>query len=241
MENLSQTKKARAARRWRKQTRDRKRYEGTLKEFIKVKYDSIYQEYNEFYQILDKSYPNTRELFKTPKFEKWAKGIRREEYSAESDSQDSQSDDKVKQSEVSVSQSEVQPDQSNVSCEASVSQSEVQSNQSAVSSQDHPISNQVSQQDSDVLSTALHEALSGIIPTQEESFEDVEAIINELEQDIAVQAILDPFVDAILNERDEFDDIINDNELDDDDEGIELNLVDEIETESFDYNLEIDF
>ena len=86
---------------------------------------------------------------------------------------------------------------------------------------------------------ALSEALSGVIPAQEEvGFDDVEEIINQLEQDVAVQAILDPFVDAILNERNEFDDVIQpDNDLED--EGIELNLTDEIDIEPFDYELEV--
>ena len=189
-----------------------------MKEFLKVKYNSIYDEYIEFYNDLNERYPNSRELSKTPKFKKWARAIRREEQSTESASEDSQSEGSA----------EVQPNLPNNSC------------------QDEAMTNQVDQQASDVLSIALHEALSGVIPPQDEEvpFDDVEVIINQLEQDDAVRAILDPFVDAILDERNEFDDIIHqpDNDLNpDDDEGIGLNLADEIDIEPFDYNLEIDF
>ena len=215
-ENLSQTKKARAARRWRKQTSQRKRFEGTLKEFLKVKYSSIYDEYIGFYDNLNVRYPDVRELCKTPGFKKWARAIQREAQSSESASQGNQSE----------SSPEVQPDLPTISC------------------QDQVMSNQPDQQVSGVLSDVLSEALAGVIPAQEEvRFDDVEEIINQLEQDLSVQAILDPFVDAILNERNEFDNIIQpDNDLNpDDDEGIELNLADEIDIEPFDYELEVDF
>ena len=217
-ENLSQTKKARAARKWRKQTSQRKRFEGTLKEFLKVKYNSIYDEYIEFYNVLNERYPNARELSKTPRFKKWARAIRREEQSSKSASEGRQSEDS----------GEVQPNLPNISC------------------QDQTIPNQVDQQVSDVLSVALHDALSGVIPAQDEEvpFDDIENIINKLEHDNTIQAILDPFVDAILDERNEFDDIIHqpDNGLNpDDDEGIGLNLADEIDIKPFDYNLEVDF
>ena len=224
-ENLSQTKKARAARKWRKQTSQRKRFEGTMKEFLKVKYSAIYNEYVEFYNLLDERYPNVRELSKTPRFKKWAKTIQREEQSTQSESEDNQSKDSA----------EIQP----TVCQSKDS-AEIQP---TVSCQDEDIPNQVQQQASqeDVLSAALR----GIIPPQIDQvpFDDLEDIINELEQDISVQAILDPFVDDILNQRNEFDDIIHqpDNHLnaDDDDEGIELNLVDEIDLEPFDYELEV--
>ena len=228
-ENLSQTKKARAARRWRKQTSQRKRFEGTLKEFLKVKYSSIYDEYVGFYDNLNKRYPNIRELHKTPGFKKWARAIFREVQSSESASQGNQSE----------SSPEVQPNLPTISCQDQVVANHTDQQDMLSAAFSEVLSDVIPAQEEVRLSDALSEALSGVIPAQEEvRFDDVEEIINQLEQDVAVQAILDPFVDAILNERNEFDDVIQpDNDLED--EGIELNLTDEIDIEPFDYELEV--
>ena len=214
-ERLSQTKKAKAARNWRKVTSQRKKFEGTMKEFLKVKYLNIYNEYVHFHNVLDTRYPDTRELFKTPDFKKWATEIRQ---------------DRSTQSEITTIRHKDQSTQSEV--------------QPIVSFQDQFNQRQDDQLSSDVLSVALHETLSQVIPPQDQGLDDdIEKIINELEQDNAVQAILDPFVDAVLDHRNQLDDIIQqDNDLKpNDDEGIELNLEDEIEVEPFDYNLEVDF
>ena len=91
-ENLSQTKKAKAARRWRKVTSQRKRFEGTLKEFLKVKYLNIYDEYVQFYNCLDRKCPNVRELSKSAEFKEWAREIRQEARSPPNESEDSQNE-----------------------------------------------------------------------------------------------------------------------------------------------------
>ena len=110
-ENLSQTKKARAARKWRKQTSQRKRFEGTMKEFLKVKYSTIYNEYVEFYNLLDERYPNVRELSKTPRFKKWAKTIQQEQQSSQSESEDNQSKDSAEIQPTVSCQDEAIPNQ----------------------------------------------------------------------------------------------------------------------------------
>ena len=239
-EHLSQTKKSKAARQWRCTTRQRKRFDGTLKEFIKVKYNAIFDEYVEFYNLLDKKYPNMRELSKTRMFKKWAKTVR-EEQTTESGSEGSQVEGSV----------EVQPCLDSCQDEAAPNQLV---DQLDISYQDEAAPDQlINQQASqlDILSVALQEALSGVIPVrdQEAVLDDnnvVEDIISELEQDEAIQAILDPVIDDIMNGHDdEIHDILNNhnNEVNqDDDEGIGLNLVDEIEfdIEPLDYNLEVD-
>ena len=227
-ENLSQTKKARAARKWRKQTSLRKRFEKTLKEFLKVKYNGIYDEYVEFYEDLDKRYPNIRELHKTPGFKRWARAIFREQQASESEG--NQSD----------SSPQVQADLPTTSCQDQVvANCNDQQDVLSVAFND-VLADVIPAQEEVRLSDALSEALSNIIPPQED-FDNIEEIINQLQQDVTVQAILDPFVDEILNERNEFDDIIHQQNNDDeaDDEGIELNLADEIDVEPFDYELEV--
>ena len=138
---LSQTKKAKAARQWRYTNRQKKRFDGPLREYIKIKYNDIYGEYVEFYNLLDKKYPHIRDLSKTRMFKKWAKGVREES----SESEGSQSGG---ENEVSV---------------------EVQSCLEDISYQNEAASNQLVDQEvsqPDILSIALQETLPEVIPDQ---------------------------------------------------------------------------
>ena len=83
---LSQNKKAREARRWRATNTARKRFDGPLREFIKIKHANIFSEYSEFYRQLDRKYPNVRNLAATPMFRDWLSGIQQHE--SESDDLD---------------------------------------------------------------------------------------------------------------------------------------------------------
>ena len=102
----------------------------------------------------------------------------------------------------------------------------------------------------DILSAAIRQALPEGLPPQisdplQEILPDIpefeqdnvdqiiEQIINDFEQDQAVQALLNPVVDQIMG-NDNGDQINHD-------EGIELNFEDEIDVEPFDYHLEVDF
>ena len=73
--NLSQNKKAREARRWRATNTARKRFDLSLREFVKIKYEDIYNEYSEFYNRLNIQYSNVRNLTTTYMFRKWVKGV----------------------------------------------------------------------------------------------------------------------------------------------------------------------
>ena len=73
MASLSQNKKAIEARRWRVTTALKKRFDGPLREFIRLKHTEIYNEYNEFYIHLDKENPSVRDLTKTKMFKEWVK------------------------------------------------------------------------------------------------------------------------------------------------------------------------
>ena len=218
---FSQTKKARAARKWRKQTSEKKRFGGTLKEYIRIKYGDIYQEYLEFFQRLDVENPNVRDLTKTRMFRKWVKSIQKERQQTQTSQQE-----------------------------------EVQ-NQPPINQTDQQMENLP-----DILSLAVQEILPEGIPEQvsasleqflpqvnsEEndtlSGETIEDIVAELEQNQAVREILDPVVDEIIDRH-------NIQITPDDDEGIELSFIDEIDVQPFDideidlqpfdYNLEVDF
>ena len=227
-DQFSQSKKARAARKWRTTNRLKKRFDGPLKEFVKVKYNDIYDEYVQFYN-LNKKYPNVRDLWKTSMFKKWAKRVR--EQQAESDSTQSADENKVpvqvqSPSPSNQSQEERQPDQLSASSQETLPLDILST----------AIQETLPEGIPHQLSVSLQEFLPEVIPQQNEADDIIDEIINDLEQNEAVRALLDPVVDDIIGN--------NNNEINrDDDEGIELNFMDEIEfdLQSFDYNLEVDF
>ena len=234
-DQFSQSKKAKAARKWRTTNRLKKRFDGPLKEFVKVKYNDIYDEYVQFYNLLDKKYPNVRDLSKTRMFKKWARRVW--EQQAQSDSTQSADENEVSvqvqnQSSSNQSQEERQPDQ------LSASSQEFLPLDTSLDILSTAIQETLPEGIPHQLSVSLQEFLPEVIPQQNEASPDdiIEEIINDLEQNEAVWALLDPVVDDIING--------NNNEINrDDDEGIELNFIVEIEfdLQPFDYNLEVDF
>ena len=64
--------------------------------------------------------------------------------------------------------------------------------------------------------------------------ESIEELVNELEQIEAVRNILNPVVDEMIERY-------NVEISTDTDEGIELNFIDELDVQPFDFNLEVDF
>ena len=240
----SQTKKAREARKWRKQTREKKRFGGVLKEFIRIKYDNIYEEHLEFFQRLDEENPDIRDLTRTPMFRKWVKTIQEERQQQAQASHQNQAP--VNQT---VQQSESLPNILTSAIHEILPECIPEERQQAQASyQDQaPVNQTVQQSESlpNILTSVVQEILPEGIPEQISSSleeflpqdnleENIEAIISELEQDQAVRAILDPVVDEII-------DRYNVQVTNDDDEGIELNFTDEIDLQPFNYDLEIGF
>ena len=189
----------------------KKRFGGTLKEYIRIKYVNIYEEYLEFFHRLDEENPNTRDLTRTPMFRKWVKSIQEERQQAQASHQEEV------QNQASVNQAVHQPESL-----PDILSSVVQ----------EILPEGIPEQ----ISASLEEFLPQVNPEENEtlSSESIEAIIAELEQDQAVREILDPVVDEII-------DRYNIQVTHDDDEGIELNFSDEIDLQPFDYDLEIDF
>ena len=189
----------------------KKRFGGTLKEYIRIKYVNIYEEYLEFFHRLDEENPNTRDLTRTPMFRKWVKSIQEERQQAQASHQEEV------QNQASVNQAVHQPESL-----PDILSSVVQ----------EILPEGIPEQ----ISASLEEFLPQVNPEENEtlSSESIEAIIAELEQDQAVREILDPVVDEII-------DRYNIQVTHDDDEGIKLNFSDEIDLQPFDYDLEIDF
>ena len=239
---FSQKKKAVAARKWRATNTLKKRFDGPLKEFIKIKYVNIFNEYSEFYQHLDKENPNVRDLSKTRTFRNWIKNVRKQQESQQARGSDQEESQQARGSDQEESQQARGSDQGELSTQV----------------QDHP-SHQVQDEPAhlqesrpNILSLAINEIMPEGIPEQvsaslnehlpevthqhdETLFrENLDQIINELKQEQAVRDILDPVVDEIIERY-------NVEVTTDNDEGIELNFMDELDLQPFDYNLEVDF
>ena len=231
---LSNSGKAIKERRFRKKEKERKRFERPLTEFLKHKYTGIYNEYKELYTKLDAAHPDVRNLVNTRTFKKWKYEHRpdlRITVSTKSNGEEAD-EDQVAADVLTTAARQVfdqEPDKDVIVSEAPVA--------------------------SDLLTTVIRETF-GHDFRQEPEGEDVivneapEVIVSEAPDAIVseapvneVQAIIqrvDAQVDAIINE------LMRDEELadlvEDEDEGIELNIFDEIQgdIELFDYTLEVE-
>ena len=196
MASLSQNKKAIVARRWRVTTALKKRFDGPLREFIRLKHTEIYNEYNEFYIHLDKENPSVRDLTKTKMFKEWVK-TRQQHQSPESPT------------EFPPVQTESQND---ISLRSIVQET-------------------LPEGIPEEVSVSLNEILP---PVNQQNDVNLQDLINELEQDEAIRNILDPVVDDMFERY-------NAQLTTNDDEGIELNIMDEIDVQPLDFELEVNF
>ena len=264
----SQNKKARAARQWRATNTLKKRFDGPLKEYIKIKYSEIYAEYSELYQQLDKRYPNVRDLSRTPMFRKWVSGDNKQLESQQTPSSDEEEmpgqfhetthQQESQQTPSSDPVEEEMPGQFHETTHQQESQQTPSSDPGEIPGQFHEATHQQESQ-LDILSLAIKENLSEPVPSSviqeilpqgipnqvsdslreflpeiSHDAENIQDIIDELEQDEAVRNILDPLDDEMV-------DRYNAQITPDDDEGIELNFIDEIDLQPFDFDLEVDF
>ena len=71
MMKLSQSKRAISAREWRVGNREKRRFNALLNGYVSNKYCSIYNECREFYNSLNKEYPECHDLTKTKTFKRW--------------------------------------------------------------------------------------------------------------------------------------------------------------------------
>ena len=256
MAQLSQNKKAKEARRWRYTNALKKRFDGPLKEYIRIRYTQIYDEYSEFYLRLDKENPTVRDLAKTPMFREW---VRRDQH--ESPQTQSADESEILRHDQHESPQTQSADESEIlrrdQHESPQTQSSDESEIPPVHQESHQESDQEIHQGSDILMAAIHETLprsvSSIVqetlpegipeqassllseilpPINHENNVNLEDLINQLEQEEAVRNILDPVVDEMFERY-------NAQITTNDDEGIELNFMDEIDLQPFDYELEV--
>ena len=168
----SQTPRATYCRQWRELSREKKRFNTPLKEYIQMKYENIYDEYCLFYKGLDEQHPAARDLTKTSTFRKWKKQFLKQE----------------------PGESELEDEQENLAVEADRTEPFVARVEDLPVETDRP--------ELDMLSTVVQETLPGgnYVNINEAANVDniIQQIINDLEQDEAIQDILNQPVDDEL-------------------------------------------
>ena len=207
----SMTPEAIAARERRSAEWEAKRFNVTLKEYLEVKHDSIYDEYCSFYKALSEEYPNKRNLVSTSKFKAWKKQIIEQTFQDDnlmarvtflSDHEDSHVSDSEEAEDSTVADNEVN-----------------NNNEDSIAP--------------DVLSVAIEETLSGYAnPVEDINMDEIpdvdnviDGIIADLERDDQMREILNG---NIVQQDDEGIALDYETEL-------------EAIVESFDYELEVDF
>ena len=71
MNILSQTKRAREARQWRANKREKRRFNVFLSDFTNIKFGNVYRECKDFFDSLNEKYPNKHDLTKTRDYKRW--------------------------------------------------------------------------------------------------------------------------------------------------------------------------
>ena len=234
------------ARERRKNEREVKLFNDTLKEYVSTKYDSIFDEYSSFYSSLKSKHPTAKSLLKTSTFKRWKRSVIKQSFQEEVDS--NQTESSVETSEVNEDELRVEASEANnnlvsedddLTSEASEGESCVETSEannnltSKVNEGEDDIPVHGDDNVSDILSTVIEETLVNHNIVDITEFENVdniiEDIITDLERNETVREILEPFIDMIQPENN-------------DDEGIALDYQTELDAilEPFDYELEVE-
>ena len=204
------TDRAKQSRVYRKNQKEQKRFEAPLRQFIEIKYKNIFQEYVELYNRMDAQNPTKNDLKKSELFKQW-----KEENQKEANTIDILSK-AVKET--------IEGSENNVDNSVD-SENETAAGRQWLSDTEHEESegNQWGQDGEDEASGAEHQESEGNQWGQDEGMlaaQQVDALVNEM--------IIEDELRALLNTEPE------------NDEGIELNIEDEIDFEDFDYRLEVE-
>ena len=231
------TAEAIAARERRVSESETKRFNTTMKEFIEIKYDAIFEEYSTFYKALVEKHPRKRNLLRTSTFMEWKKRVIEESF--EKDGVIAEVTNMIPPSDT----------ESESTCEEENLHDQFSEPFELSERRESPC--QESVRDQDILSTAItetfpeqHELVN--INELENAVSIIDEIIQDLERDeqhelVNINELENPasIIDEIIQdlERDgEVREILEDNINQNADEGIALDY----ETE-LDYELELDF
>ena len=228
---LSQSSKAIKERRFRQRELERKRFDQPLRKFIQHKYSTIYDEYTALYNVMVRNHPGKRDLSKTTTFKAWvtptyelsdilSTAIREtidvNYNNVDKENEVGQSAESEDHTENEVVHAENEAGQTaEVGNEAVIedeAENEVHTENEVVDAE-----NEAGQTDEVGNEVVIEDEAENEVHTENE----VDAIINELMQDEAIRNVLDSETE---------------------DEGIGINLFDEIafDIEPFDYELEVE-
>ena len=204
------TDKARQSRLYRRNQREQKRFEAPLREFIEIKYKYAFQEYVELYKRMDTQNPGKIDLKKTEIFKQW-----------KISNQQSSSDILTVAIRETIGQdyNEAEQSEGNVSEDSEAEQSEGNVSEAEQSEGNVSEDSEAEQSEGNVSEDSeaeQSEANQGLLAAQQ-----VDALVNEM--------IIDDELRALLNVEEPKAD-----------EGIELNIFDEIDIEPFDFQLEVE-
>ena len=223
------TEKAKQSRVYRRNQREQKRFEAPLREFIEIKYKYAFQEYVELYKRMDAQNPGKIDLKKTEMFKQWKisnqqsssdiltvairETIGQDCNEAEQSEGNVSEDSEAEQSEGNVSEdSEAEQSEGNVSEDSEAEQSEGNVSEDSEAEQSEGNVSEDSEAEQS-------ETNQGLLAAQQ-----VDALVNDM--------IIDDELRALLN--------VEEPEEPEVDEGIELNIFDEIDIEPFDFRLEVE-
>ena len=261
----SQTKKGVEARRWRVNAKEKKRFNTVVTEYVHLKYNDIYNKCCQLYQMLNEKHPEAGNLTKTRTFKRMI-----EDHNDKSNQVEPDRDDDVVSVETDVADEPVLDEVNDVAgVQADVADepvldevNDVVGVQADVADEpvldevndvvgvqadvaDEPVRDEVARAEPDnILSVAIQETLAaheyGNINEIQNMDNVIDDIINDLEENDAVRAILNDAVDVMAHEMfAEYDEYVPQMDMDED-EGIGLNLEAEIDVEPFDYDLEVE-
>ena len=258
MAQKSTSKRAIESREWRLHNRDKRRFNTLLRGYIEVKYDNIFSEYTHFFNSLNQTNPQARDLTKTKEYKNWKKEqqtgqqaseYRHEDLPCETDEQEND----ITTTEQSGQSSEYRDE--DLPGEADEQENDITTTeQSGQSSEyrDEDLPGEADEQENDLttteqpgqsseywvepdtLSTVFDEILPVDVVNVSEAENIIDEIINDLEQDGIIQDLLNEYQVNAMNDQ-----LVQPQYLDED-EGIGLNLETEDIIEPFNYEMEVE-
>ena len=246
MSNVS--KKALKERNFRKREKDRKRFEKPLRVFLEHKYKTIYEEYEQLFNLMVTNHPNKRNLVSTKTFKNWLQAnpkasdilsVAVAETLGEIDEQPGVANEQLAMNDEANEQLDVANEQLAMNDEAN-EQLDVANEQLAMSDEANGGANPKA---SDILSVVVAETLREIDEQPDVANEQLDVTSEELDI-AALDRQIDRIVDELLQEEElrAVMEMGGDDDDDDDDEGIEISVWDELalDIEPFDYELEVE-
>ena len=209
----SQTPRAVYTRQWRENTYKSKRFNKLLKEYIELKYISLYNEYCAFFNSIDEQHPTAKDLTKTRTYRKWKEELLKHQESEPEDQQERNTLPTEADEPFTVS-SEPEAGQSSIPIQLDCSEARIPPQQ-------------------DILTPLVEDILSPdnqINANINQADNLIQEIIDDLERDDAVRDLInemgnEELVHPLYEEHDE---------------GIGLNLEDELDIEPFDFIEEVE-